>query len=92
MKTTSIGGYDGYQIKGTRICIVDPVQVATLNRRGGSGSENCKTTAYVRIALQFAAAGQSYKGAGGEMVRMKYRIWNQKDGARYIKRHTFSVE
>lgn len=92
LKTTSIGGYDGYQIKGTRICIVDPVQLATLNRRGGSGSENCKTTAYVRIALQFAAAGQSYKGAGGEMVRMKYRIWNQKDGARYIKRHTFSME
>ena len=92
LKTTSIGGYDGYQIKGTRICIVDPVQLATLNRRGGSGGENCKTTAYVRIALQFAAAGQSYKGAGGEMVRMKYRIWNQKDGARYIKRHTFSVE
>lgn len=92
LKTTSIGGYDGYQIKGTRICIIDPAQLAVLNRKGSTGSGNCKTTAYVRIALQFAAAGQSYKGAGGEMVHMKYRVWNQKDGVKYIKRHTFSVE
>ncbi len=30
---------------------------------------------YARIALQFAAAGKTFKSAGGEMARMKYRLW-----------------
>ncbi len=35
---------------------------------------------YARIALQFADAGRTYKSAGGEMARMKYRLWfDQRD-------------
>lgn len=30
---------------------------------------------HARIALQFAAAGKTFKSAGGEMARMKYRLW-----------------
>lgn len=38
-------------------------------------SPNTQASCYVRIALQFANAGRSFKSAGGEMARMKYRLW-----------------
>ncbi len=44
---------------------------------------------YARIALQFAAAGRTFKSAGGEMARMKYRLWfhlDKKTGKTIVRR------
>ena len=69
-----------------------------------SAGSDKKTSAYAKIGLQFAAAGTTYKGAGGEMVKMKYRTWYQNrfivgrsapsidTSHRYVERHAFSVD
>lgn len=59
-----------------------------------------QASCYARIALQFAAAGKTFKSAGGEMARMKYRLWFEqrdviRDGLKVDKqtivRRSFSV-
>ncbi|MCM1311185.1 MAG: hypothetical protein NC301_09240 [Bacteroides sp.] len=59
--------------------------------KASSGGHKAGTQAicYARIALQFAQAGRTYKGAGGEMVQMKYRLWF--DTRKSIVRRGFSV-
>lgn len=49
---------------------------------------------YARIALQFAAAGKTFKSAGGEMARMKYRLWFHLDKKtnKTIERRGFSAD
>lgn len=49
---------------------------------------------YARIALQFANAGKTFKSAGGEMVRMKYRLWFHLDKKtnKTVVRRAFSVD
>lgn len=54
-----------YSIAGTRIRLAP----------SGSGRIGCAATGYARIALQLAEAGQTFKSCGGEMVRLKYRMW-----------------
>lgn len=53
-----------YKVVGTRV-------------KASKKGSRVKTQAscYARIALQFAAAGKTFKSAGGEMARMKYRLW-----------------
>lgn len=55
-----------YKVVGTRV-------------KASKKSARPKTqgSCYARIALQFAAAGRTFKSAGGEMARMKYRLWFQ---------------
>lgn len=52
-------------------------------------------TGFSEIALQFAEATETFKTPGGEMARMKYRLWFEqktKDGKiSYIARRGFSV-
>ena len=82
----------GRQVRYTRIKFWEPNSLTF----SGHGSQNIhyRTSAYAKIGLQFAAIGTSYKGAGGEMVKMKYRVWYNKDTATntYKERHTFSVD
>lgn len=49
---------------------------------------------YARIGLQFASAGRTFKSAGGEMVRMKYRLWFHLDKKtnKTVVRRGFSVD
>lgn len=49
---------------------------------------------YARIALQFANAGKTYKSAGGEMARMKYRLWFHLDKKtnKTVVRRSFSAD
>ena len=72
-----------YKVVGTRI---------KSSRQG----HRTKTQAccYARIALQFANAGKTYKSAGGEMVRMKYRLWFalNKETNKTTVRRGFSVD
>lgn len=51
-----------------------------------------KGKAYVRIALQFANAGTTYKSAGGEMATMKYRLWFDQANSKTTERRTFSAD
>lgn len=54
-----------------------------------------QATCYARIALQFANAGRTFKSAGGEMARMKYRLWfERRDGHtnQTVVRHGFSAD
>ena len=53
-----------YHVLGTRIYV---------SKKGQK--PKTKSRCYARIALQFATAGKTFKSAGGEMVRMKYRLW-----------------
>ena len=55
-----------YKVVGTRV-------------KASKKSARPKTqgSCYARIALQFAAAGRTFKSAVGEMARMKYRLWFQ---------------
>lgn len=53
-----------YQVCGTRI-------KASLKGHVSETQGSC----YARIALQFATAGATFKGAGGEPANMKYRLW-----------------
>ncbi len=90
--------YEG-KIRGTSVKFTSPDIMAAYRARSQRDVEVQKwiashsTSPYAKIGLQFAAVGRTYKGAGGEMVKMKYRIWFSK-GANgiYIERHTFSVE
>ena len=89
--------YEG-KIRGTSVKFTSPDIMAMYKSQTRSAEarkwvEEHITDAYAKIGLQFAAAGSSYKGAGGEMVKMKYRIWFHKgDNNEYIERHTFSVD
>lgn len=75
-----------YRIAGTRIRLAP----------SGSGHTGCVATGFARIALQVADAGRTFKSAGGEMVRLKYRMWFDKkaDGnsVKTIVRRGFSVD
>lgn len=53
-----------YKVVGTRV---------KASKKGTK--PKTQASCYARIALQFAAAGATFKGAGGEMARMKYRLW-----------------
>ncbi len=53
-----------YKVVGTRV---------KASRKGTK--PKTQACCYARIALQFAAAGKTFKSAGGEMARMKYRLW-----------------
>lgn len=53
-----------YKVVGTRV---------KASKKGTK--PNTQASCYARIALQFAAAGKTFKSAGGEMARMKYRLW-----------------
>lgn len=90
--------YEG-KIRGTSIKFTDPsikaMYAGQSNTQSKKWASKRATAAYARIGMQFAVAGQSYKGAGGEMVTMKYRIWFDKgngSSTAYTERHTFSVE
>lgn len=53
-----------------------------------------QASCYARIALQFANAGKTYKSAGGEMARMKYRLWFHLDKKtnKTVVRRSFSAD
>lgn len=72
-----------YKVIGTRV-------------KASKKGQRVKTQAccYARIALQFAAAGKTFKSAGGEMVRMKYRLWFHLDKKtnKTIVRRGFSAD
>lgn len=69
------------------------VRYTSIKFQKPSISYRGRKSAYAKIGLQFAAIGTSYKGAGGEMVKMKYRVWYNKDSTNeYKERHTFSVD
>lgn len=53
-----------YKVVGTRV---------KASKKGNKAKT--QAACYARIALQFAAAGKTFKSAGGEMARMKYRLW-----------------
>ncbi len=53
-----------YKVVGTRV---------KASKKGSK--PKTQASCYARIALQFAAAGKTFKSAGGEMARMKYRLW-----------------
>lgn len=53
-----------YKVVGTRV---------KASKKGNK--PKTQACCYARIALQFAAAGKTFKSAGGEMARMKYRLW-----------------
>ena len=58
-----------YRVVGTRV---------KASKKGQK--PKTQSCCYARIALQFAAAGKTFKSAGGEMAKMKYRLWfEQKD-------------
>ncbi len=54
-----------YRIAGTR----KRLAASAMHRTGTSA------TGYARIALQLAEAGQTFKSAGGEKIRMRYLMW-----------------
>lgn len=91
--------YEG-KIRGTSVKFTSPDIMAIYKSSSPRDAAAQKwvsehvTDAYAKIGLQFAATGSSYKGAGGEMVKMKYRIWFNKDNTTntYKERHTFSVD
>ena len=72
-----------YRVTGTRV---------KASRKGLR--PNSRACCYARIALQFAIAGKTFKNAGGEMVRMKYRLWfhHDKRTDKITVRHGFSVD
>lgn len=75
-----------YRIAGTRMRLAP----------SGSGRTGCAATGYARIALQIADAGRTFKSPGGEMVRLKYRMWfdrkAQGNTVNTIVRRGFSVD
>lgn len=68
-----------YQVCGTRI-------KASLKGHVSETQGSC----YARIALQFAAAGATFKGAGGEPAKMKYRLWFDEFTGKVMR--TFTTE
>ena len=72
-----------YHVVGTRV-------------KASKKGQKAKTQSccYARIALQFAAAGKTFKSAGGEMARMKYRLWFHLDKKtnKTIVRRGFSAD
>lgn len=72
-----------YKVVGTRV---------KASRKGYR--PKTQACCYARIALQFANAGKTFKSAGGEMVRMKYRLWFHLDKKtnKTIVRRAFSVD
>lgn len=72
-----------YKVVGTRV-------------KASAKGNKVKTQAccYARIALQFAAAGKTFKSAGGEMAKMKYRLWFHLDKKtnKTIVRRGFSAD
>lgn len=75
-----------YRVAGTRIMLAP----------SGSGHTGCAASGYARIALQIADAGRTFKSAGGEMVRLKYRMWFDRKSVagetKTIVRRGFSVD
>lgn len=72
-----------YKVIGTRV------------KASNKGNKpNTQASCYARIALQFAAAGKTFKSAGGEMARMKYRLWFHLDKKtnRTVVRRGFSAD
>lgn len=59
-----------------------------------SYARDTQSTCYARIALQFASAGKTFKSAGGEMARMKYRLWfhYDRDERRTVVKRGFSAQ
>ena len=53
-----------YKVVGTRV---------KASKKGTK--PKTQASCYARIALQFASAGKTFKSAGGEMARLKYRLW-----------------
>lgn len=72
-----------YKVVGTRV---------KASKKGTK--EKTQACCYARIALQFAAAGRTFKSAGGEMVRMKYRLWfhHDRNSGKTVVRRGFSVD
>lgn len=79
-----------YKVIGTRV---------KASKKGAK--EKTQACCYAKIGLQFAAAGRTFKSAGGEMARMKYRLWFEqrdvyKNGVKIDKqtvvRRGFSVD
>lgn len=69
---------------------------STRKRLSAKGAKaGTAATGFSEIALQFAEATNAFKTPGGEMARMKYRLWfepKRKDGkTTYIARRGFSV-
>lgn len=72
-----------YKVIGTRV---------KASKKGAK--PKTQASCYARIALQFAAAGKTFKSAGGEMARMKYRLWFHLDKKtnKTIVRRGFSAD
>lgn len=72
-----------YKVIGTRV---------KASKKGSKAK--MQACCYARIALQFANAGATFKSAGGEMVRMKYRLWFHLDKTtnKTVVRRGFSVD
>lgn len=72
-----------YKVVGTRV---------KASKKGSTAKT--QACCYARIALQFAAAGKTFKSAGGEMARMKYRLWFHLDKKtnKTIVRRGFSAD
>ena len=72
-----------YKVIGTRV---------KASKKGAKAKT--QACCYARIGLQFAAAGRTFKSAGGEMVRMKYRLWFHLDKKtnKTVVRRGFSVD
>lgn len=72
-----------YKVVGTR------VKASKKGTKPGT-----QASCYAKVALQFASAGKSFKSAGGEMVRMKYRLWFHldKETGKTTVRRGFSVD
>lgn len=72
-----------YRVVGTRV---------KASKKGQK--PKTQSCCYARIALQFAAAGKTFKSAGGEMARMKYRLWFDTDEKtnKAIVRRGFSAD
>lgn len=59
------------------------------------GIQNTQAEVYAKIGLQFAVSDTRRKSSGGEMVRMKYRLWwfyNKEQYGRVYTLRGFSVE
>lgn len=88
-----IGGTTKRKVRGTSIKFQKPEVLTGHAAAAYNGRMPWKTSAYAKIGLQFAAAGATYKGAGGEMVKMKYRVWfHKEENGTYKEWHAFSVD
>lgn len=78
-----VAGNGLYKVVGTRV---------KASKKGSK--PKTQACCYARIALQFAAAGKTFKSAGGEMARMKYRLWFHLDKrtGKTVVRRGFSAD